>query len=102
MLFDLSTGKTTTILQANAWIAHLRWSPNGERISLTQAFSSGKRELEIVAAHGTHKQKLIAGGEQGADDIFSPAWAPDGQSLYFQDMNNLFQVSTSGDVLAKN
>jgi TolB protein len=101
MLFDLSTGKTTIVLEANAWIAHLRWSPNSEGISLTLALSSGKRELDTVAADGTHKQKLITGGEQGTDDIFSPVWAPDGQSLYFQDMNNLVQVSTSGQVLAK-
>ncbi len=101
MLFDLSTGKTVTVLRANAWIAHLRWSPNGERISLTLALSSGKRELDTVAADGTHKQKLITGGEQDVDDIFSPAWAPDGQSIYFQDMSNLVQVSTSGQVLAK-
>jgi len=101
MLFDLSTGKTTTVLRANAWIAHLRWSPNGERISLTQAFSSGKRELDTVGPDGTRIQKLIAGGEQGADDIFNPVWAPDGQSIYFQDMSNLFQVSTSGKVMAQ-
>lgn len=102
MLFDLSTGKTTSVMSTNAWIANLRWSPNGERISLTLALSSGKRELDTVAPDGTHKQKLITGGEQGADDIFIPAWAPDGQSIYFQDMNNLFQVSTSGEVLSKN
>jgi Tol biopolymer transport system component len=101
MLFDLSTGKSTVVLQANAWIAHLRWSPNGERISLTLALSSGKRELDTVAPDGTHKQKLITGGEQGTGDIFSPVWAPDGQSIYFQDMNNLVQVRTSGEVLAK-
>lgn len=101
MLFDLSTGKTTTVLRANAWIAHLRWSPNGERISFTLALSSGKRELDTVGRDGTHRQKLITGGEQGADDIFSPVWAPDGQSIYFQDMTNLFQVSTSGEVVAK-
>ncbi len=101
MLIDLESGKSTVILKANARAAHLRWAPNGERISLTLAYLSGKRELDMVGPDGTHKQKLIAGGEQGADDIFSPAWAPDGQSIYFQDMNNLFQVSTSGQVLAK-
>jgi TolB protein len=101
MLFDLATGKSTTVLRANAWIAHLRWSPNGESITLTLALSSGKRELDTVAPDGTHRQKLITGGEQGTDDIFSPAWAPDGQSIYFQDMSNLVQVSTSGEVVAK-
>lgn len=101
MLFDLATGRNTVLLEANAWIAHLHWSPNGEKISLTLALSTGKRELDTVAPDGTHKQKLITGGEQGTDDIFNPVWAPDGQSLYFQDMSNLVQVNTSGKVLAK-
>ncbi|GEM_PF-828509 len=101
MLFDLATGKTSTLFRSTAWFAHPRWSRGGERISLTLALSSGKRELYTVAPDGTQKQKLIVGGEQGVDDIFNPVWASDGQSLYFQDMSDLVQVSTSGKVLAK-
>jgi Tol biopolymer transport system component len=100
MLLDLSTGKGTVILKANAWIAHLRWSTNGDRLSLTLAYPNGKRELDTIAPDGSQKQTLV-GAEIGADDIFNPAWAPDGQSLYFHDMSNLFQVSTSGKLLAK-
>jgi Tol biopolymer transport system component len=101
MFFDLASGKTSTLFRSTAWFAHPRWSPGGERISLTLALSSGKRELYTIAPDGSQKQKLITGGEQGVDDIFIPVWAPDGQSLYFQDMSNLVQVSTSGKVLAK-
>jgi Tol biopolymer transport system component len=101
MLFDLNTGKSSTILRSNAWCAHPRWSPDGERISFTLALSSGKRELHVITPDGTNNQKLITAGEQGAEDIFNPSWAPDGQSLYFQDMTSLVQVSTSGRVLAK-
>lgn len=102
MLFNLASGKTATLFRSAAWCAHPRWSPDGEGISFTLALSSGKRELHVIAPDGTHSQKLISGGEEGTDDIFNPSWAPDGQSLYFQDMTNLVQVSsTSGQVLAK-
>jgi Tol biopolymer transport system component len=74
MLFDLSTGKSSTVLRANAWIAHLRWSPNGERISLSLALSSGKRELDTVAPDGTQnkssspeasKARMISSAQSG-------------------------------------
>lgn len=101
MLVDLSSGKTATLFRSAAWCAHPRWSPDGERISFTLSLSSGKRELHLIAADGTKNQKIITGGEQGADDIFNPSWAADGKSLYFQDMTNLVQVSTSGDIMGK-
>lgn len=101
MLFDLESGKTATLFRSAAWCAHPRWSPDGERISFTLALASGKRELHLIAPHGASHQKLITGGEQAADDIFNPSWAPDGESLYFQDMTNLVQVSTSGQVVGK-
>lgn len=101
MLFDLATGKASPILQANAYASQLGWSPDGARILLTLAFLNGKRELTVVAPDGTHRQKLIGGGEQGADDIFSPRWAPSSQRIYFQDMTNLFQVDLDGRVTGK-
>jgi Tol biopolymer transport system component len=101
MLFDLASGRTATLFRSNAWLAHPRWSPNGKRLSFTLALSSGRRELYVISPDATNSQKLIAGGEQGIDDIFNPAWAPDGQSLYFHDMSNLVQVNISGQILAK-
>ncbi len=101
MVFDLASGRSTAVLKANAWANHLRWSPNGGRLLLTLAYLNGKRELTTVASDGSDKRKVIGGGEQGANDIFSPVWAPDSQSIYFHDMSNLFQVSTDGRLIAK-
>ncbi len=101
MLLDLASGKSTTLFRSTAWFAHPRWSPAGDKISFTLALSSGKRELDVIAPDGTQRKKLIVGGEQGTDDIFNPSWAPDGESIYFQDMSNLVQVSTAGELLAK-
>src|SRR5687768_4677580 len=101
MLFDLASGKTATLFRSAAWCADPRWSANGERISFTLALASGTRELHLIAPDGGSNQKLITGGDQAADDIFNPSWAPDGESLYFQDMTNLVQLSTSGRLMAK-
>lgn len=101
MLFDLTNDKAVTLFRSAAWCAQPRWAPDGERISFTLALSSGKRELHIIARDGGKNHRLFTGGEQGADDIFNPSWAPDGRSIYFQDMNNLVQVNTSGQVVEK-
>lgn len=101
MLFDLATGKTSAVFTAHAWASQLHWSPNGDKILLTLAFLNGKRELTIIAPDGTHKQKVIGGGEQGVNDVFSPRWAPDGQSIFFQDMTSLIQVDLEGRVIGR-
>lgn len=100
MLFDLARGTTKTLFRGNAWCAHSRWSPDGNRISVTLAFSSGKSELHLIAPDGASNQTVVTGGEQGIDSIFNPTWTADG-SLYFQDMNNLVLVNTAGQILAK-
>lgn len=99
-LIDIATGKTNRIFSANAWLAHLRWAPDGNSISLSAAYANGKRELNIIRTNGAVLLKLAASGV-AADDVFSPAWAPDGKSFYFHDMTNLFQVSVSGKLIAR-
>ncbi len=101
MVFDLGSGSTSTIFQANAWAAHLRWSSRADYLLLTLAYLNGKRELDIISADGSKQQKLIGTGEQGANDVFSPVWAHDGKSIYFHDMENFFQLGLDGKVMAK-
>lgn len=100
-VFDLASASEVTLFRSAAWCGHPRWAPDGERISFTLALSSGKRELHVIARDGTKNQTLFTGGDQDTSDIFNPSWAGDGQSLYFQDMSNLVQVSASGHVLRK-
>lgn len=94
MLLDLATGKSKKIFTVISWIGHLRWSPNGDQIAFTAAYPSGKRELGSISPDGQQKLRIIA-EKFGANDVFSPEWAPDGQSVYFHDMSNLFQISTT-------
>lgn len=101
MVFDLGSGSTSTIFQANAWASHLRWSSRADYLLLTLAYLNGKRELDIISANGSKKQKLIGSGEQGANDVFSPVWAHDGKSIYFHDMENFFQLGLDGKVIAR-
>lgn len=98
---DIASGKNSGIFAAKAWASHLTWSPKGDWLALTLAYLNGKRELEVISADGSTQRKIIGGGEQGASDIFSSVWAPDGKSIFFQDMENLFQVGLNGRVIAK-
>lgn len=100
MIADLSTGSSKQIYSAAGWIAHLRWAPNGAMISLAVAYPDGKRVLNTITPSGAERLKIVA-LSVGADDIFNPVWAPDSQSIYFHDMNNLFQVDLSGQVVGK-
>ena len=97
MLFDLASGKSSVVLKANAWLSHPRWAPNEELIAFV--FSpSGQSELHVIRPDGSQHRKIIAAEEQGVNSIFNPAWSIDGRSIYFQDMTNLIEVSTSGKV----
>ncbi len=100
-VIDIASGKNSGIFEAKAWASHLTWSPKGDWLALTLAYLNGKRELEVISADGSSKRKIIGGGEQDANDIFGPVWAPDGNSIFFQDMENLFQVGLNGRVIAK-
>ena len=100
MIADLSTGTNKEIYSALGWMAHLRWSPNGAMISLTLAYPDGKRVLNVITPTGAERVEIVA-LDVGADDVFNPIWSPDSQSLYFHDMNNLFQVNLSGRVMAR-
>lgn len=101
MLFDLASGKMSSIFQVNGYVNRVRWSPDGSKLLFSAAYLNGKREVDIIGPDGHGKQKVIATGEQGVSDVFAPVWAADGRSIFFQDMNNLIQVSTDGSVIAK-
>jgi Tol biopolymer transport system component len=100
MLFDLSDGKNSVLLKANAWINHPRWSPSGDVIAFVLS-PSGRSELHSIRPDGSEHRKIIAAEEQGIDSIFNPAWASDGRSIYFQDMTNLIEVTVGGRVRSK-
>jgi Tol biopolymer transport system component len=101
MLFDLASAKTSSVFQANGYLNHLRWSADGTRILFSAAYLNGKRELDFVSVDGTGKQRVIGTGEQGVADVFAPVWAPDGRSIYFQDMNNLIQAGVDGQIITR-
>jgi Tol biopolymer transport system component len=101
MSFDLASGKTSVVFQAGGYLSRLRWSPDGSQLLFSAAYLNGKREVDIIGSDGRGKQKVIATGEQGVSDVFAPVWATDGRSIFFQDMNNLFQVRTDGTMITK-
>src|SRR5205823_869157 len=45
--------------------------------------------------------KFIKKGEQDKVTLYSPCWARDGQSIFCQDMTNIYRLSLSGAALAQ-
>jgi hypothetical protein len=82
---DLATGKKTPVLEAPAgMIDHPALSPDGRWVSLLLDKPDGRVALFIVPLTGTltPKKDWIPIFEEGRY-LGSPAWSPDGNSLYF-------------------
>lgn len=73
------------------------WSPDGTRI----LFTFGDKEvwhLGLIDADGT-EFRVVKKGAQSKVTFYSPCWARDGQSIFCQDMTNIYHLSVDGAVL---
>jgi Tol biopolymer transport system component/DNA-binding winged helix-turn-helix (wHTH) protein len=76
-LFDLQTGKTTSIPDSSDFY-QARWSPDGRFLS---AISSDSSSLQLFD-FSRHRWSEIAHGSW----ISLPVWSPDAKFLYYQDL----------------
>jgi Lysyl oxidase/WD40-like Beta Propeller Repeat len=60
------------------------WSPSGERIAFVT-----KGDLWVADADGTHRARLVRGGDQ-------PAWSPNGRRLAFTRQGRVYTVRVDG------
>jgi TolB protein len=72
------------------------WSPDGKQLLLRIYFKNHWR-LGSIREAGTGFQ-FIGGLSPTNTDYYSAVWAPDGQSLYCQDLSNIYQIDLSGTV----
>lgn len=75
------------------------WSPDGQRLSF-KIFMGEHWHIGLIGADGSQFQFLQEPPGAG-QDVWSPAWAMDGKTIYIQDMTNIYQVDLAGKVLAE-
>jgi Tol biopolymer transport system component len=70
-----------------------RWSPDGKRIAYIHE-ESGHRDVWVMRADGSGKQRVTTGGNV----IFGPAWSPDGRSLALSILDEFLSGATVATV----
>jgi TolB protein len=73
------------------------WSPDGKRILFTLRVDN-LWDLGVVNSDGSNFRTIKKGAENQTT-LYSPAWARDGQSIFCQDMTNVYQLDLDGEVL---
>jgi TolB protein len=93
---DIATGKVTVfkdqIPSDNCYRAI--WSPDGTLL-LFNIYTGDDWHLGIVNADGTgfrYFRKTVTKG----NSLYSACWAPDGRSLYMQDLSKILQIGADG------
>jgi Tol biopolymer transport system component len=116
---DLSSGEIKTLFQApgNSWLAEAAVSPDGGQILLTYAPPPpggkpqfGYSDLYLLPYSSPSQLTPFLTRSDPQESYFFPAWAPDGQSVYFTHLyridpnsqvpayqNNIEMVSLSGE-----
>lgn len=75
------------------------WSRDGSKLLFT-LYVKNEMHLGLVNADGTGFRFLEAPGAK-RHDYWAPAWGPDDQSIFGEDMEWLYQLSLEGKVLKK-
>jgi TolB protein len=97
---EIASGRTTVFSEIpsdNSYGA--AWSPDGNWVAFT--FRLGDLwHLGLIKADGTGF-KLVKRGQQDQVTLYSPCWANDGQSIFCQDMTNLYRIGLDGSIMAQ-
>lgn len=74
-IFDLQTGKRTSLLSEGAFLADPAWSPDGKTIVVT-SYTQGEPRILLVPADGRVAVPLAIKGANG--EPYRPSYSPDG------------------------
>lgn len=75
------------------------WSPDGKRIVFTLR-ENEFWDLATIAPDGS-KFRFLKKGLPNEATLYSPSWARDEGSIFYQNMTNIYQISLDGAVLAQ-
>jgi TolB protein len=96
---DVASGKTTLFKDVPSDNAFgPAWSPDGSKIAFS-IFTADDWQLGLVGADGSGF-RILRRAEPKGRSCGSPAWAPDGTSLFCQDMEAIQRIGLDGGVQA--
>lgn len=95
---ELASGKQVIFKDVPSENAYYpKWAPDGMHIAFT-LYDGHNWHLALVNADGTGF-KFIRKSKDTESTLYSPCWAPDGKSLFAQDMKNICRIGLDGATL---
>jgi TolB protein len=99
-VIDLATGKLNIFKDVPSENSYYpTWTADGKQILFTTR-PHEVWDLVVINSDGTNFHALKA-GTQNEVTRYSPIWARDGQSVFCEDMTNIYQLGLDGGVLAQ-
>jgi TolB protein len=97
---EIKTGKVTVFKDVPSDNSYYpTWSADGKRILFTLR-QNKVWDLGLVNADGTGF-RVLKKGDPKAVTRYSPIWARDGQSVFCEDMTNIYRLGLDGSVIAQ-
>jgi len=97
---EIETGKVTVFKDVPSDNSYYpSWSTDGKRILFTLR-QNELWDLGLINADGTGF-RVLKKGDPKAVTRYSPIWARDGQSIFCEDMTNIYRLGLDGTVIAQ-
>lgn len=100
MLYDLGMKKNRELYRVKGFVNSLQYAPEGDLVLFIRRTPEGTTNLEVFNTAGEESFTINQSNKE-INDVFSPVWSADGNTIYFHDMTNLFHVSFDGQIIEK-
>ncbi len=100
MLYDLNTKKSRELYRVKGFVNSNQFAPEGDLVLFILRTREGKTNLEVFNTAGEEAFTINQSNKE-INDVFSPVWAADGNTIYFHDMTHLFHVGFDGQIIEK-